>query len=363
MLNNKWIVTNEEYWCSLWDKFLGNNKKGHYLQLSDWLKSYQAYGFDWFLILNISSDDKINGGVGCIFINILGFKILICPAGPIIKDDENEIVLIQYIDRFKKEGVERNCIFAQINLLSSDSLSIHTNLPLKDKLDGFIFGTVINEISIIDKLRLVDLSPFYLLKKEEFEEEIFKTYPTKKRTNIRRSLRNNLELRYATTENEIHEAYKCFENTALEEGYTIRSWKDIRPSIINEINQGFAFMLTAHLENNIKGAVLLINTGQRLTYMMGGTKKEKPDIMVGTFLHWHAILLTKELNYCSYDMSPGGSKGVIEFKKSFNAYNINISTPGYWILNRFKFKIFVLIYKYIRPYKNLISRILSKIKK
>ena len=81
-------------------------------------------------------------------------------------------------------------------------------------------------------------------------------------------------------------------------------------------------MILAFNNNSLKGVAVYTLCSNHYTYLMGGTKKEKPELHTGYLLHYHIInqsILEKKVGY---DISLGGSKGVINFKSKFNTYYI-----------------------------------------
>ena len=54
--------------------------------------------------------------------------------------------------------------------------------------------------------------------------------------------------------------------------------------------------------------------------LIAEAEKEKPDLKLGYLLHWELIKKSYELGYKGYNISMGGSKGVMEFKAKFDTY-------------------------------------------
>jgi hypothetical protein len=71
-----------------WDHFGSNSKRGIYLQLSDWLRSYRAYGFEEILIIAKDSSGQILGGMGVFLAKAGLLKILVTPYGPIWREED-----------------------------------------------------------------------------------------------------------------------------------------------------------------------------------------------------------------------------------------------------------------------------------
>ena len=72
----KLFFTKEQEWLDRWDAFLLTETHGSHLIYSDWLKSYESYGFD-FEVLIVLKKDKIIGGFGAIIAKKLFFKSII----------------------------------------------------------------------------------------------------------------------------------------------------------------------------------------------------------------------------------------------------------------------------------------------
>lgn len=123
------LFTKEIQWLKKWDEFLVNNPKGSHLILSDWLKSYKSYGFDYELGLFLEND-KIIGGYGAVIPKFLFFKFYIIPHGPVYKsgyEDNFESHISQIIQHAKKSG---SC-YLQLSVPKSSNEKIleHTYLP------------------------------------------------------------------------------------------------------------------------------------------------------------------------------------------------------------------------------------------
>ena len=66
--------------------------------------------------------------------------------------------------------------------------------------------------------------------------------------------------------------------------------------------------------------------GQRYNYLMGGTVRAQPDLGVGHFLHWMAINRAKDLGLMGYDLTSGGSSGVMRFKMGFGPSHVKFDS-------------------------------------
>jgi hypothetical protein len=65
-----------------------------------------------------------------------------------------------------------------------------------------------------------------------------------------------------------------------------------------------------------------------------------------------------------YNISLGGSKGVVEFKNSFNTEQLYYDNGQYhWVLKPLYFKLYLFFEKKLKPHKKTISKVLSKLKR
>jgi hypothetical protein len=140
--------------------------------------------------------------------------------------------------------------------------------------------------------------------------------------------------------------------------------EEIQETLVQLNRKGFIKMLAAFKEDELKGAILLVKGGNYYTYILGGSKKEVPDLRTGDFLQWEAIKLAILEGLDGYNISLGGSKGVVEFKNSFNTEQLHYDNGQYhWVLKPLYFKLYLFFEKKLKPHKKTISKVLSKLKR
>jgi len=165
-------------------------------------------------------------------------------------------------------------------------------------------------------------------------------------------------------DDEIEKAYHLFKENSITSSYSIREWKEIKETLVQLNQKGYLKMLAAFKEDELKGAILLVKGGNYYTYILGGSKKEVPDLRTGDFLQWEAIKLSIQEGLDGYNISLGGSKGVVEFKNSFNTEQIYYHKGQYyWVLKPIYFKLYLIFEKKLKLNKKTISKILSIFKR
>ena len=352
------IYTKDEDWLMKWDAFVMQENTADHLLLSDWVKSYQSYGFDYEFCLGIENNTII-GGYAAIVAKVWLFKFYIVPYGPIVAagfDGE----LNSLIKKVPERATYYKSCYCHITLPFSKDSNPHV-YPILEKLsalnnanDGHLFKYVYSS----NGLNWIDLNGF-----SNAEEKILTLNPTVRR-NIRNSYRKGLVLVDMDTNEKLEKGYQLFIENAKLGNYSIRDWNDCKGSLITLLNKGGLKMLGAYKNGELKGAILLVESGNYFTYVLGGSKKEVPDLRTGDFLQWEAIKLSIDKGFDGYNISLGGSKGVMDFKNSFNTAPILFEeSKQHWILQPFYFKLFLFLEKSMRPFKKQISKILSRVKK
>ncbi len=324
-----------------WDVFLKSNPRGHCQQVGYWLMSFKEYfGFDFEILIIRDHTGKIIAGLGILIIGIPFFKVLIAPNGPVISKGKEQL-FDDIIRLFVEKAKERKAFYCQVNVPVLKDSNVKLKPYTLDNIDEksvFFEGKSGNNfpyVNCIDGFRpvFIDQSPL------SYPCTIKKFSKGTKR-NIKLALKNNLEIKYATTEAMLRDAYKVIEDIAELQQYKVRSWRKIKQTLLDLIEQGACIVPCCYYNGEIKGALVVFDIGCRLTYIYGGVLREDQDKKIGHFLHDQMIKLSIEKGYGIYDLGVAGGKGVTRFKEGFGAYHIQTETARYWVLNRVKFFIF-----------------------
>ena len=161
----------------------------------------------------------------------------------------------------------------------------------------------------------------------------------------------------------VEEGYKVISENARQANYSVRDFKEFKTTIMDLVDKDYAYFITCKVGDIVKAAGLYVKSNGCITSISAGVIREKPDIKLGYMMQWEMIKKSYENNFNGYNISMGGSVGVIDFKSKFGPKTIYFEQPHYHIvLNNTYFKIFLFMDKYLKPYKTKISKILSKIK-
>lgn len=354
----KLFWTKDREWLDKWDNYLINSERGNHLLLSDWLNSYSSYGFDFDVLLLLDSNNKIQGGLGIVFAKALFFKFAIVPIGPIV-EKEFESFFNDFISEVLKKAKQEKACYCQISapiVLGSKKNKFISNILKESIYNTGIVGAKFKYVYPSSGLSWVDLTTY------TNEEDLLLSFKSKVRRDIRASLRKDLKVVYADNIEMIKIGYSILKNNSIENNYSIRDFSFFENYIFSLIKKGYAKLILAEHDNLIKGCILVIKSGNYFKYVMGGTVKQKPDLLIGYFLQWQIIKESLNLGLIGYDISTGGSRGVLKFKKDFNVEEIKFEPTRHWVLKPITFKLYEVLNIFLKKNKKVFSLILKKIK-
>ncbi|MGB3182794.1 MAG: peptidoglycan bridge formation glycyltransferase FemA/FemB family protein [Cyclobacteriaceae bacterium] len=356
----QWTTQKED--LDKWDRFLQSSPRGHYLQVSHWLRSYSKYGFPFELLLITGSQGEILGGLGVVVSKFGMFKGYTCPCGPILAIGHEQL-LDQCIEEFKKRAKEKKAIFCQVNmplfLDPENSIKAH-GLPLAIEdlasLKNAKAGDKARGISSINGFRSVVIS--YDQDGEPYDH-VYSNFNKNTKRNIKKANKNHLQLKFATTPQKVEETYHLLELNGATQGYSVRAWADFKDTLLGMMDKGMCMIPYCEFEGKMLGALIVFEVGERLTYVSGGTIREDRDLKVGHFLHNEMLRLSVQKGYRFYDISVGGSAGVTRFKEGFNGQHVQFHKPRYWVLNPTMFNAYDKMLPYFKRHKVLVSKVLK----
>ncbi|WP_166637274.1 lipid II:glycine glycyltransferase FemX [Algoriphagus boseongensis] len=353
MTNNTWITTTEDFWLDKWDSIQKENVSGMFTQTSSWLKSYMAYGFDFELLLKVNPEGEILAGLGNLIVKAGPFRSYICPWGPFLKEVND---FEEALDQFLSRARELKSFLAQLNPGVFD-----LNSNWKKSLEGFKFqeGDILKKIYAPQHFNLIQLPE---QSEQEYEKILLKSFSENAKRNIKTGLKNNLILHRVKTKEELKNAYQCFESNAAREGYPIRAWEDVEESLEDAVQKENSILFYAEIEGQIIGSIWAAKGGKMLSYIMGGVDRTEKDFKLGHLLQWKCMLEAIEQGYSQYNISVGGSDGVVRFKNSFYPTTQSTHGPFYKVLDPLKFSIFKSVFPFFERNKKLAAKILKLIR-
>ncbi|MCS5488989.1 lipid II:glycine glycyltransferase FemX [Algoriphagus limi] len=339
-----WIWTKDVPWTEVWDGIQKNDPNGMFTQTSSWLGSYKAYGIDYELLLKVE-DDQIVAGFGNLIFKAGPFLAYICPWGPFLT---SEAYLQESIDVLIQRAKSLNAFCVQVNPSVFEDEKDTWNLLFAHF--RFERGKIFRKIYLPTDFNLIELKEG---KDSISDPQLLKSFSENAKRNIKAGLKISIDFHEAQTLEEIRAAYECFESNAAREGYSIRNWRDIKESLVDGVSKGNYQILLAEYNGEIMGAIWTANGGLMKSYIMGGVDRSKGDLKLGHLLQWFSIKNAVELGYGFYNISVGGSDGVVRFKKSFYPKAKSSIGPYFLKLNKWKFFFFISLFPVFEKNKRL----------
>lgn len=339
-----------------WDQFLMTSPRGHYCQLSTYLKSFRVYGFNHHIIMaKYQENAQVFGGIGLLEFGKKPFKVVIAPMGPIV-DIGHEDLFSPLVSEALSYSRSVGAFLFQLKIPFAEKFADPAVLPSitmpagVSPQEGFPFGIM----AVPNQMLWIDYGN--TASDDEWEVQMFQRFSSNKRRNIRLSEKNGLSICQVATEYELREAYSIIELNGREQGYGTRSWEEFGSTLIEQVHKGQAVVLLARRDGQVLGAHYGVLVGKRWSYMMGGTLRTEKDYKVGDFVHWQAMKTAHAMGLRGYDLTSWGSSGVVQFKMGFRPTHIEFASPQYFVLSRLKFAAFTKIYPTLKRHKSAFAR-------
>ncbi len=354
MLRLDWLSDSD---LAEWDEFQMESPRGHYCQLSSWLKSFRAFGGKERVVVARGSDGTILGGSGCISWRKWGVEFWTSPAGPVVREGCEECaasILEGAASGAKQAGamalilqptVPRSAALPEV-LLSREYLPSNPDLSTRIRLPGMAVG----EMMWIDFSRAGRGS--------DWEEGLLATFSQHTRRDIRSALRSELAIMDPHDQEQMQTVYEVIETNGRSQGYATRTWDDLGQTIIEQVKRGQAILFGVAFEKRLVGAYYGVLAGRRLSYMMGGTIRVGGSLKVGHFAQWMAIKKAHGLGLAGYDLTSFGTSGVNTFKMGFNPEIIELVPAQQVVFQPLRYRMWVNVLPMVRRHARFFARLM-----
>ncbi|WP_296702041.1 GNAT family N-acetyltransferase, partial [Algoriphagus sp.] len=283
------------------------------------------------------------------------------PYGPIVKSG-SENILKDLTEEFKNHSKRKKVFLSQLSLPAEQGETNHypTHFLPFESVDKLFStekkGMIFKYVTGVTAFRAIDLFP----KEDNSYEKVRANYKTSTRRDVNKSGRMGNELKFAQTEDEIKKAYELIELNAESQGYSVRTWDAFGNTLIQMVNKDQCIIPCCFNEGELKGALIIFDVGNKLHYIMGATLREQKDKMVGHYLQDQVIQLGIKKGYDFYDISMGGSEGVVKFKEGFGGNVVALTETRYWVEKPLQFFAFRKLLPWVQKNKALIGKLLGK---
>ena len=299
-----------------YQEFLEKHEKGHYAQSLEWAKIKNEWQNEVIIIRD--NQGNIKGSMSILIRKLpyINQSLMYSPRGPVCDIDDEET--------FKKLIEEADILAKKYKafMLKMDPDILASNQTFKNmaKKYGFKVEEKIKDLNTLLQPRYV----FRLDLKGKTEEEVFNSFHSKTRYNIRLATRKGVKLREGT-KCDLDEFQKILETTGSRDGFYIRK-KEYFEKFFDSFDEKHLKLVFAEYENKPISCVLNIFYGNKEWYLYGGSLNEHRNLMSTYLLQWEMIKQAIERNMDCYDFrgvcatdETHYNEGLYRFKKGFNA--------------------------------------------
>ena len=297
-------------------EFLEKHKKGHYAQSIEWANIKNEWKNEIIIIRD--KEGKIKATLSLLIRKLpyVNACMMYAPRGPVcdIDDEESFKKLIEKADKLAKKYK------AFMLKIDPDILAENETFKNMVKKYGFKVENKIKNVNTLLQPRFV----FRLDLKNKTEDEIFASFHSKTRYNIRLATKKGVTLREGTRE-DLKQFQDILETTGERDGFFIRK-KEYFEKIYDSFDKEHLKLVFADYEGKPIACVLNIFYGNKEWYLYGGSLNEHRNLMSTYLLQWEMIKLAIEKGCDCYDFrgvcatdANHYNEGLYRFKKGFNA--------------------------------------------
>lgn len=184
-------------------------------------------------------------------------------------------------------------------------------------------------------------------------DELLASFSPKHRYNVRLAERKGVQIRHASSEEDLAAFYRLLRVTAERDGFGIRAYpyyQAIWREMANPPASGdpkVAHLFLAEHEGDLLSGALIFTLGKRAWYVYGASGNHKRNLMPNYALHWQIMMWLREHGTEIYDMrgisgdfSPDNPLyGLFRFKRGFSGevieyageYDLPLVPAVYWM--------------------------------
>ena len=298
-----------------YENFVQKHYRAHIMQSVTWAN----VKYDWIneIIVIKNKKGKIKGGMSVLIrkMPILNKTMMYAPRGPICDIDDKE-TLIEIVKQAKILAKKHKCFV----------LKMDPDIDYKDEE----FEKIVKRIGFKIQNRKKDFSGvqprfvFRLDTSNKSEDEIFNSFHSKTRYNIRLAQKKGVTVRVGTYE-DIPLFYDVMKVTGSRDGFVPRSLEyfQIMYKALGKYNR----LYIVEYEGKVIAGALTILYGDKVWYLYGASSNEYRNVMPNHLMQWEMIKWGIENSCNVYDFrgcADGSDRsvpidGLCRFKMSFNA--------------------------------------------
>lgn len=320
-------------------KFLKESKNSSFMQSPSWANIKKNWKHFFACVEN---DGKIVIGMTMLiqYIPIIRKSIMYCPRGPVGKIDDNDLI--------KRLLNEIKPLIKNYNVFM---LKVDPNVIYDEKI-RMIFKEVGFKISKKCPKRESIIQPVYYMRinlKDKKENDIFLSFPTKTRYNIRYAHKKSIKVQYSNKKSDLKIFYSLFKTTVARDKFPGKSYEYFESILENFNSDDFRIYLAKYKNYYLAGA-LTFKFGNEVFYLYGATSNEYRNLKPMYALQWEMIKWGIE-NKCEiYNFgglsSKSNNNGLYKFKSNFCTSLGLVEYIGEFtkVYNKFYYNLYKIIY-------------------
>lgn len=345
------MIDEKEY-----QEFLEKHQKGHYAQGLEWAKIKDEWKNEIIILRDENGNIKASLSLLIRKLPYIKSTLMYAPRGPVCDLDDEESFK-ELMEKAEKLAKKYKSFMIKMD---PDILASNNEFKNMTKKYGFKVEGKIKDISTLLQPRYV----FRLDLKGKTEEDVFASFHSKTRYNIRLATKKGVTLREGTRE-DLQQLQDILETTGQRDGFYIRE-KEYFEKIYDSFDSKHLKLVFADYEGKPIACVLNIFYGNKEWYLYGGSLNEHRNLMSTYLLQWEMIKQAIQRGMDCYDFrgvcatsETDYNEGLYRFKKGFNADFIEF-IDMYKVYNKFIYFIFQKCAYKLKDFKLKIKNILKK---
>lgn len=311
-------------------EFIEKSQKGHFMQGPEWGKVKSAW--TWEAIVEKNPDGEIVGAMSVLIRRVPGlpFTIMYAPRGPVC-DVHDRDVFARLIAGVRALAVKYNAYVFKID----------PDVPVTDKEFMALMGSFGFELHG-DGKNFDDIQPRFVFRLDvegKTEEEVFASFHSKTRYNIRVAQKHSIEVKIAD-KSALNEFLPIMRTTGERDGFATRPIEYFE-GMLDAFGPHARLYMAYHHGTPVAGTIA-IQYGNKVWYLYGASSNTYRNMMPNYLLQWEMIRWSIEAKCRIYDfrgvsgdLSPDNPLyGLYRFKKGFNGDLTEFCGEFDLILNR-----------------------------
>lgn len=310
--------------------FVESNEKGHFMQGPEW--GIVKGAWKWEAIVDKNEKGEIVGALSVLIRRVPGlpYTLMYAPRGPVC-DINNKEIIANLIAGVRALAIKYK---AYIFKIDPDVVSTDKNFIALMGSFGFeLHGDGKNFDGI--QPRFV----FRLNVEGKTEDEVFASFQSKTRYNIRVALKHNVEVKIMD-KSSLSEFVPIMQTTGNRDGFATRPIEYFE-RLLDAFGPNARLYMAYHENKPIAGTIA-VHYGDKVWYLYGASSNSYRNMMPNYLLQWEMIKWAVETNCRIYDfrgvsgdLSPENPLyGLYRFKKGFNGDFTEFCGEFDLILNR-----------------------------